>query len=257
MNDINFSAGSSSLHLCADDTTQYIVHESLCTLETTLNQDIVRLTFWFTTNYLQVNATKTKEMALGKSQYPYNLFIDDKSIEIEPTLKILGVVLDRDLSLEPHVAIMVKKAYATIAVLQRIKRSVTSDVMISLYKAYVLPHSEYCCQLLLSISKALKNNIELANHHAIKTLLNPGNSATYDFCLAMAAMNTLEQRRTLKFFLILFFKCFKLDGPNYISQFFALRLTKYNLRCSGLNVEQPPYNSLIMHNSHLYMIAHM
>ena len=58
--------------------------------------------------------------------------------------------------------------------------------MISLYKAYVLPHLEYCCPLLLGISKVLKNNIERTNHYAIKTLLNLGNSATYDFCLAMA-----------------------------------------------------------------------
>ena len=125
--------------------------------------------------------------------------------------------------------------------------------MISLYKSYVLPHLEYCCPLLLGISKALKNNVERTNHYAIKTFLNLGNSATYDVCLAMAAMDTLEQRRTL----ILFFKCFKLDGPNYISQFFTPRLTKYNLRDSGLNVVQPPYNSLVMHNSYLYMIAHI
>ena len=49
-------------------------------------------------------------MTLGKSQYPYNLFIGDKaadkSIEIEPT---------QDLSFKPHVAIMLKKAYAKIA----------------------------------------------------------------------------------------------------------------------------------------------
>ena len=56
-------------------------------------------------------------MTLGKSQYPYNLFIGDKSIEIEPTLKILRVTLDRDLSFKPHVAIMLKKAYAKIAAL--------------------------------------------------------------------------------------------------------------------------------------------
>ena len=67
---------------------------------------------------------------------------------------------------------------------------------ISLYKVYVLPHLEYCCPLLLGISKALKNNIESTNYYAIKTLLNLGNSATYDFCLAMADMDKLEQRRT-------------------------------------------------------------
>ena len=40
-----------------------------------------------------------------------------------------------------------------IAALRRIKRLVPSDVMISLYKAYVLPHIEYCCPLLLGISE--------------------------------------------------------------------------------------------------------
>ena len=73
----------------------------------------------------------------------------------------------------------------------------------------------------------------------------------------MADMDKLEQRRTLQS-LILFFKCFNLDGPNHISQFFTPRLTKYNLRDSGLNVVQPPYNSLVMHNSFLYThIAHI
>ena len=101
----------------------------------------------------------------------------------------------------------------------------------------MLPQLDYCCPLLLGIPKALKNNIERTNHYAIKTLLNLGNLATYDFCLAMAAMDTLEQRRTLQS-LILYFNCFKLDGPNYISPFFTPRLTKYNLRGSGLNVVQ-------------------
>ena len=111
VNDVNYSAGSTSLQLYADDTTQYIAHESPCTLESTLNQDRdrERLTLWFTANYLHVNATKTQPMTLGKSQYPCNLFTGYKSIEIEPTVKILGVTLDRDLSFEPHVAIMLKK----------------------------------------------------------------------------------------------------------------------------------------------------
>ena len=51
------------------------------------------------------------------------------------------------------------------------------------------------------------------------------------------------------------FKCFRLDGPNYISQFFTPRLTNYNLRGRGSNVVQPPYNSLVMHNSFLNIIA--
>ena len=39
--------------------------------------------------------------------------------------------------------------------------------------------------------------------------------------------------------------------------FFTPRLSKYNLRGSGLNVLPPPYNSLVRHSSYLYRIAHM
>ena len=100
---------------------------------------------------------------------------------------------------------MLKNVYAKIAALRRIKSLVLSDVMISLYKAFVLRHLEYCSPLLLGISKVLKNNIERTNHYASKTLLNLGNSATYDFCQAMAEMDKLELRRTLQSF-NLFFK---------------------------------------------------
>ena len=192
VNDVNYSAGTSSLRLYADDTTQYVAQECPAILESALNHDIMNLTHWFTANYLQVNASKTQAMTLGKSQHTYNFLVGDKTIEIEPTLKILGVTLDRDLSFKPHVTIMLKKAYAMIAALRRIKRLVSSDVMISLYKAYVLPHIEYCCPLLLGISKTLKNSTERSNHFAIKSLLNLSNSASYDLCLAMAAMDTLE-----------------------------------------------------------------
>ena len=40
-------------------------------------------------------------------------------------------------------------------------------------------------------------------------------------------------------------------------KFFTPRLATNNLRGSSLNVVPRPYNSLVMHNSSLYMIAHI
>ena len=53
-------------YVCMLTQREYIAHESPFTLESTLNQGIGRLTPWFTANYLQVNATKTQAMTLGK-----------------------------------------------------------------------------------------------------------------------------------------------------------------------------------------------
>lgn len=102
---------------------------------------------------MQVNASKTQAMTLGKSLHNYEFSIGAKKIEIEPTLKILGVTLDKTLSYKPHVTNMLKKAYSKIAALRRIKRLVPSTTMITLYKSYILPHLEYCSPILLGISK--------------------------------------------------------------------------------------------------------
>ena len=91
-------------------------------------------------------------MVLGNSSFNFEFFVDPQQvIDIKPILKILGVTLDNKLSFKDHVTIMLKKAYAKIAALRRIKRLIPSSIMISLYKTYVLPHLEYCSPLLLGI----------------------------------------------------------------------------------------------------------
>jgi len=77
--------------------------------ESTLNHDIIKLTQWFIVNHLQVNAAKTQAMTLRKSQFAYRFSVQDQILDIEPTIKILGVTLDKDFNYKPHVDIMLKK----------------------------------------------------------------------------------------------------------------------------------------------------
>jgi len=78
-------------------------------LESTLNHDIIELTQWFFVNHLQVNAARTQAVTLGKSQFTYRFSVEDQILDIEPTLKLLGVTLDKDLNYKIHVDIMLKK----------------------------------------------------------------------------------------------------------------------------------------------------
>ena len=171
---------------------QYAGHMSPVALESTLNHDAIKLTQWFSVNHLQVNAAKTQAMTLGKSQFTYRFSVEDQIIDIEPTLKLLGVTLDKDLNYKPHVDVMLKKAYAKIAAMCKIKRLVPSNVIITLYKTYVLPNFEYCSPLLLGISRTLNNKLERANHYALRSILNLGSSVTHDACLSIASMTSLE-----------------------------------------------------------------
>lgn len=150
---------------------------------------------------------------------------EDQIIDIEHTLKILGITLEKDLSYKPHVDILLKNAYAKIAALRRIKRLVhNSNVMITLHKVYVLQTFEYCSPLLLGISRTLNNKLERANHYALRFILNLGNSVAYDGGLSIASMSSLEQRR-IEQKLIVFSQSFRMHGPKYISNFLLPRVT--------------------------------
>ena len=83
-----------------------------------------------------------------------------------------------------------------------------------------------------------------------------GKTADYDTVLKMASVRSLEQRR-FEQSLIMFFKCSRLQGPTYISDFFKIRTSRYNLRNTGLNLEQVWYNTLYLHNSYSYIISHI
>ena len=80
---------------------------------------------------------------------------------------------------------MLKKVYAKIGVLSRLKRLLPHNVSLSLYKAYLLPHLEYCSPLLsIGINKTLNSKLESADKYALKTLLNLGNNLDYDTILS-------------------------------------------------------------------------
>ena len=79
--------GFPSLRLSTEDTTQYAAYESHIFPEFTLNQDIMKLTKWFTDNCWM-------QPRLGRSEYIYNLSVGDQSIETKHTRKLSGIALD-------------------------------------------------------------------------------------------------------------------------------------------------------------------
>lgn len=96
----------------------------------------------------------------------------------------------------------------------------TRNVSLSLYKASLLPHLEYCSPLLIGINKTLNSKLGSANKYALKTLLNLGNNLDYDTILCLSDMQSLEYRRYYTS-LVLLYKCMNSNGPQYIKNFFS------------------------------------
>ena len=97
----------------------------------------------------------------------------------------------------------------------------------------------------------LNKKLEDANYYGLRTIMNMGKRTSYESMLRTVDMNTLEHRR-IEQSLLIFFKCFKENGPGYVANLFKPRVSPYNLRSSGLNVIQTSYNSRFLHGSYAY-----
>ena len=104
-------------------------------------------------------------------------------IEKQETLKILGVVLDSKLTFKVHIKEQLKKACVKASALRRLRKFIPKYVMVSLYKAYVLPHLEYCSPLLLGIGNAETTKMENTNYYLLRSILGFPKSVSYDYLL--------------------------------------------------------------------------
>ena len=256
INDLNYAVPDVSLRLYADDTTLYASDVSPITLQFVVNGGLSRLSEWFDSNYLLINNAKTQALPIGPCKYDFDLFLNGSGVTKFPTISILGVKLDSMLNFKEHISSQLKKAYAKAGALRRIRRFVPMDVMLALYKSFILPHLEYCSPLLLGVGKVLAHKIESANHYILRTLTGHGKSLSYQELLNICKLDTLECRRKQQS-LILLFKCIRNLGPKYIRDFFSIRETSYNLRGNGVNLCIPKFNLNFMRNSFTYKCAQL
>ena len=87
------------------------------------------------------------------------------------------------LTYKTHIKEQLTKAYAKGSALRRIRRFLEPDVMIRLYKTFILPHLEYCGPLLVGIGKTQANKLDDANFYILRSILGLSKSNTYQSIL--------------------------------------------------------------------------
>ena len=147
------------------------------------------------------------------------------------------------------------KVNVNVSALPRVRKFIPSELMVNIYKAFILPHLEYCAPVLVGLSSGLSNKLELTNQYAIRTLLNMAKSASYSDLITYVGLKTVEHSRYSPD-LSLFYKCLYNLGPNNIKEMFLFHNDEYNLR-GFCKLNQPTYNSRFMHRSYHYITSRL
>ena len=103
---------------------------------------------WFECNYLNVIESETKVLSLGNNSPYLELFADRTCLrpplDTVNELKLLSLTNDSALSFKEHVKSVCNKVHAKVAALRRVHKFIPVNVMINIYKAFILPRLEYC-----------------------------------------------------------------------------------------------------------------
>ena len=247
MNDANFLNTSCSLRFYVDDTTGY--SSSLCpsTLQMNLQNNLDLLVSWFRKNLLAINHSKSQSMVFNRVTLPTSFVIESNQLEI----KLLGIIIDNSLSFKAHIKEICRKLNNKVSILLRIRKFIPLDIMVKLYKAFILPHFEYSSPLFIGLSKGLSAKLESTNKFALRTLLNHSKSITYEELLKIAHNKNLEHRR-MEQALVLVYKSIYGQAPNYIQGMFTLRSNGYSLRGHHKVVIPRPTSSYMLHSLRSY-----
>ena len=150
------------IHKFVDDTTlSEVLNKNQNSLMPDYFQEILD---WSSSNLMNINFNKTKEMILGslKNDPPAALEASSNIIERVHTYKLLGVTLNDKLKWDNHVHSICSKASSRLYFLKLLKRSRVSIADLQyFYISIVRPVLEYACQVWhSSLTKEQSTSIE-------------------------------------------------------------------------------------------------
>ena len=209
-------------HLYADDSQKYAIFEMHDYADTVANMEhlVSDIRTWYAVNMLKCNDPKTDMMVLTSIRAPTFDLIPLKvgDHQIPPALKLrnLGVIMDKHLTMSPHIQNTVRNAFFKIREISYYRRFLTSSATKSLIHAYVTSRLDYCNGLLYGLPKVLTNKLQSVLNTAARlvTLGRKYDSITPD----MQKLHWLPIESRIKYKIILqVFKSLNGMAPKYLS----------------------------------------
>ena len=166
------------LYKYVDDCAITETIRSSPTESSNLQHEIDHINNWSIDNNMKLNAKKTKEFNISMSHVPHTLpalVIDDESLEVVHTAKLLGVHLSADLKWSTHINTICAKASKRLFALRILKRNgaVQKDLR-KVYCSFIRPVLEYACPVWhFSLPAFLSDQIEQIQRRSVK-IICPG-----------------------------------------------------------------------------------
>ena len=135
----------------ADDTQllDSALPNNLSVLKARQEDTLCAVLYYFTSNSLKMNSSKTTLLLVGTTQNlkktsSFHLNLPGHVLTPSPFVKMLGVTLDPTLSWEKHISNVVKKCNSILLCLYKIRHHFNPETLNLLIQCHAFPHILYC-----------------------------------------------------------------------------------------------------------------
>jgi len=161
INDLPFHVNSSTINLYADDTTltSSANYSSTDRLEQNLNSSVAEIAEWAAFNKLPINESKTQAIHITgkrlspKINYEMALTINGTKLEVVPSVKLLGLEIDSELSFNSHVEKLCTKLSQQIGILKKIRSCLPMRQSLLFYNSMIRSVLHYVSSIWTSCDK--------------------------------------------------------------------------------------------------------
>ena len=152
----------------------------------------------YTENGMIATPSKHHAMVLGFTDHQFSFTTKD-------SLDLLGMTIDSLLNFDKQFSLICKKVNNQLNVMIRFRKLVNTSTMLKLYKAFVLPHFQYCSVVWHFCSSRNSEKRKTLNKRELRVVFNDRES-TYSQLLDRAAATSLYNLRVQNM-LITIHKC--------------------------------------------------
>jgi hypothetical protein len=261
VNDVANASRLFNVTIYADDTT---LSSTLITNNCkhgnpsdSLNVELSKVHTWMKANKLSLNISKTKFMIfhnINKTFTIPDLKIEDTSIEYVERFDFLGITLHKNLKWSHHTDKIGHKISKVIGILNRLKRYIPRDTLVTIYNTLISPHINYGilawghqCKSIIKLQKRAMRTITCSKYNA--------HTEPIFKQLGILKVDDLRHLSELKFY----FKLANGTLPEYFDTYAIQRYTDlhdYSTR-GRLNVIQPRIRCEISKDCIRYKLHHI
>ena len=177
VNDFHNSSKLLTEVMFADDTNLFMSNKNVNKLFSDMNRELIKVSKWFKTNKLSLNANKTKWCLFYSSSKKRSLpdkltdlWIDNILIERKTNIRFLGVLIDENLSWKHHIKNVRSKVFKSIGILYRTRDFIDKRNLYKLYYAFIHSYLNYGCMAWASTNRTKLKSLFSAQKHALRVI---------------------------------------------------------------------------------------